>query len=109
LSRGLIKTPHPGDVLGPELKERGLTPYRLAKDIGVPQIRISEIISGKRSVTPDTALRLERYLGISARFWLNFQASHDLELLRLSRAETYAKIERSSTCVESTEEDLAAA
>src|SRR5947209_2583226 len=89
MTSDLIRTPHPGDLLGPELVERGITPYRLAKDIGVPQIRISEIIHRKRSVTADTALRLEQYLGISARLWLDLQTAHDLEVLRRAKGKQY--------------------
>ena len=58
----------------------GITQYRLSKDVGVHPRRINEIVHGKRSVTADTALRLSRYFGMSERFWLNLQASYDLEL-----------------------------
>jgi addiction module HigA family antidote len=54
--------------------------YRLAKDIGVPPRRINEIVHGNRAVTADTALRLARYFGTSARFWLNLQAQYDLDV-----------------------------
>jgi addiction module HigA family antidote len=57
---------HPGEILREEfLEPMGITPYRLAKDIKVPQTRIAAILAGERSVTPDTALRLSRYLGMS--------------------------------------------
>ena len=59
-----------------------LSQYRLAKDIGVPPRRINEIVHGARSVTADTALRLSRYFGTTERFWLNLQASYDLEVER---------------------------
>lgn len=72
---------HPGDVLREDfLKPLGLSQYALAKAIGVPQIRISGIISGKRAVTPDTALRLARFFKTSAEFWLGMQATYDLEI-----------------------------
>jgi antitoxin HigA-1 len=72
---------HPGEVLFEEfLKPMGISQYRLAQDISVPPRRINEIVLGKRAVTPDTALRLSRYLGTSERFWLNLQARHDLEI-----------------------------
>lgn len=72
---------HPGEILLEEfLKPMELSQYRLAKDISVPARRINEIVHGKRSVSPDTALRLSRYFGMSERFWLNLQTRYDLEL-----------------------------
>ncbi len=72
---------HPGEILLEEfLKPMGLSQYRLAKDISVPARRINEIVHGKRSISPDTALRLSRYFGMSERFWLNLQTGYDLEL-----------------------------
>jgi antitoxin HigA-1 len=74
---------HPGEVLREDfLKPLGMSQYALAKALGVPEIRISEIVNGKRAVTPDTALRLARYFGTSAEFWLGMQTSFDLELAR---------------------------
>jgi len=71
---------HPGEILLEEfLKPMALSQYRLAKDIHVPSRRINEIVLGKRSISPDTALRLSRYFGLSERFWLNLQARYDLE------------------------------
>ncbi len=61
------------------LKPMGISQYRLAKDINVPARRINEIVHGKRSITPDTALRLSRYFGLSERFWINLQSRYDLE------------------------------
>jgi len=58
----------------------GLSQYRVAKDIGVPPIRISEIVKGKRAITADTALRLAKYFGTSAEIWLRLQARYDLEV-----------------------------
>lgn len=70
---------HPGEILLEEfLHPMGISQYRLAKDISVPQRRISEIAQGKRSVTADTALRLGRYFGMEAQFWLNLQSRYDL-------------------------------
>ena len=72
---------HPGEILMEEfLKPMGISQYRLAKDIHVPARRINEIVHGKRAVTPNTALRLSKYFGLSERFWLNLQARYDLEL-----------------------------
>lgn len=70
---------HPGEVLLEEfLTPMGLSQYRVAKDISVPARRINEIVHGKRSITADTALRLGRYFGISAQFWMNLQDHFDL-------------------------------
>jgi addiction module HigA family antidote len=71
---------HPGEVLKEEfLNPMGISAYRLAKDTGIPQTRISETIKGKRRVTADTALRLAKYFGMSARFWLGLQDDFDIE------------------------------
>ncbi len=71
---------HPGEILMEEfLKPMGISQYKLAKDISVPARRINEIVQGKRSITPDTALRLSRFFGLSERFWINLQARYDLE------------------------------
>ena len=71
---------HPGEILLEEfLKPMELSQYRLAKDISVPARRINEIVHGKRSISPDTALRLSRYFGLSERFWMNLQTRYDLE------------------------------
>jgi addiction module HigA family antidote len=77
------RTPiHPGEILGDELKEIGLTAAELARKLGVPANRISQIIVGKRAVSADTALRLARYFGTSADLWMNLQKSFDLDLAR---------------------------
>jgi addiction module HigA family antidote len=74
---------HPGEVLREDfLKPLGMSQYALAKAIGVPQMRISDIIHGRRGITPDTALRLARYFGTSAEFWIGMQATFDLETAR---------------------------
>jgi addiction module HigA family antidote len=75
-----IKNIHPGEVLSEEfLIPLEISAYRLAKDTGIPQTRISEIIKGNRRVTADTALRLGKYFGMSAKFWLGLQDDFDLE------------------------------
>ncbi len=72
---------HPGEVLLEEfLKPMSLSQNRLALNIGVPARRINEIVLGKRSITADTALRLARYFGTSAEFWLGLQAQYDLDI-----------------------------
>ena len=58
----------------------GISHYRVAKDIGVPSRRINEIVHGQRAITPDAALRLGKYFGVSAQFWLNLQARYDLQM-----------------------------
>ncbi|HDQ04639.1 MAG TPA: addiction module antidote protein, HigA family [Deltaproteobacteria bacterium] len=72
---------HPGEVLLEEfLKPMGISQNRLALNIGVPARRINEVVLGKRSVTADTALRLARFFGTSAEFWLGLQAQYDLDV-----------------------------
>lgn len=71
---------HPGEILREEfILPMGITAYRLSKDIGVTQTRISQIVHEKQSITADTALRLAKYFGNSAQFWLGLQTSYDLE------------------------------
>ena len=70
----------PGEILLEEfLRPMEISQYRLAKDISVPQRRISEIVQGKRSITADTALRFGRFFGMEAQFWLNLQSRFDLQ------------------------------
>ena len=71
---------HPGEVLKEEfLEPMEISAYRLAKDTGIPQTRLSDIIHGRRRITADTALRLGKYFGLSPRFWLGLQNDYDLE------------------------------
>src|SRR3954471_12106066 len=75
-----LKNIHPGEVLAEEfLLPLDITAYKLAKDIEIPQTRISEIVKGKRRITADTALRLSKYFGNSAKFWLGLQDDYDIE------------------------------
>src|ERR1700709_2472500 len=75
-----LKNIHPGEVLLEEfLRPLNVTPYRLSKDTAIPQTRISEIIKGNRRITADTALRLSKYFGTSAKFWLGLQDDYDIE------------------------------
>lgn len=72
---------HPGEVLLEDfMKPLGLSQYRVAKDIGVPALRISQIVRGERAITADTAMRLARYFGTSAAVWVRLQARYDLEV-----------------------------
>jgi addiction module HigA family antidote len=74
---------HPGVVLAEDfLKAMELSQYRLAKGIGVPARRINEIVQGKRGITADTALRLGKFFGMEAQFWMNLQSHYDLEVAK---------------------------
>ena len=74
---------HPGEVLKEEfLRPMGISQNRLALCLRVPVTRINDIVRGRRAITADTALRLARFFGTSAQFWLNLQASYDLDLAR---------------------------
>ena len=75
-----LSPPHPGKILKEEfLEPLSITQYRLAKDIDVPAIRISEILHGKRIISANTALRLGKYFGTSPEFWLNLQNHYDIK------------------------------
>ena len=75
-----LKNIHPGEVLVQDfLIPLEITAYRLSKEISIPQTRISEIINGRRRITADTALRLAKYFGNSAQFWLGLQIDYDIE------------------------------
>ena len=75
---------HPGEHLAEILEELGISRYRLAKAIGVPPIRINDIVHCRRSITADTALRIGKALGMTPEFWLNLQRMYDLDLARAS-------------------------
>lgn len=78
---------HPGEILLEDfMKPLGLSRYRVAKDIGVPALRISQIVRGRRAITADTALRLGRYFDTGAGIWLRLQARYDLEVAQASLA-----------------------
>ena len=78
---------HPGEILNHEfLEPLEITAYRLSKDLNIPQTRISEIINGNRRITADTALRLSKYFGNSAKFWLGIQDDYDIEEEKESKA-----------------------
>lgn len=83
---------HPGEVLLEDfMKPLGLSQYRVAKDIGVPALRISQIVNGKRAITADTAMRLARYFGTSAVVWLRLQARYNLEKAQIAHGERINK------------------
>ena len=84
-----VPYPTPGEILMEEfLRPMGLTQYRLAKEISVPQRRIGEIIAGKRAITTNTGLRLSRYFGLSDGFWERLQIDYDLAIAKDKMAET---------------------
>lgn len=88
----ILRFPHPGEILREEfLEAMEISQYRLAIDIGIPHSRVTAIIKGCRSITPDTALRLARYFGNSADFWIGLQKEYDL---RCAREEMGEEIER---------------
>lgn len=88
-----VPYPSPGEILLDEfLKPMGITQYRLAKEIGVPQRRIGEIVAGTRAITPDTGLRLSRFFAMSDGFWIGLQADFDREKVRATLAKTLARI-----------------
>ena len=73
---------HPGEHLAETMNELGITQYRLAKTIGVPPIRIHDIVHCRRSITADTALRIGQALGMTPDYWLNLQRMYDLDVAR---------------------------
>ena len=83
---------HPGEILQEEfLKPMGISQYRLAKDIGVPAMRINKIIRGERGISADTALRLARYFGMSVEFWTGIQTHYDIEKAKMALADRLIK------------------
>jgi len=86
---------HPGEVLLEEfLKPFNISAYRLAKELSLPQTRISEIINGRRRITADTALRLSQYFGTSPKFWLGLQDDYDIEEEKITKTVILQTIKR---------------
>ena len=84
----LIPPPHPGEtILEDVLKPLGMSVNRLAKALGITAARLNEIVRGRRGITANTALRLARYLGTSAEFWLGLQLEYDLRVARQAKQE----------------------
>lgn len=82
---------HPGEILGDELEELGLSANALAKALGVPTNRITAILNGQRGVTADTALRLSRYFGTTPQLWLNLQQTFELRVAELRSGQDIAE------------------
>jgi antitoxin HigA-1 len=85
---------HPGEILGQELEELGVSPTELSRQIAVPPNRVTQIIKGRRSITGDTALRLGHWFKTSAQFWLNLQSAYDI---RVARQQVGAEVDRLPT------------
>lgn len=93
----MARTPiHPGEILGDELEEIGLSAKKLADVIQVPPNRLYQLLAGKRSMTADTALRLGQYFGMSAAFWMNLQSSYELDLARQQVGKVIERIPKRS-------------
>lgn len=89
---------HPGEILEQEfLKPMNITAYRLAKEIGVQQTRISQIIKEKRAITADTAIRLSRFFGTTEEFWMNLQREYDLRIAHSKKEEEFNSIKKLET------------
>ena len=82
---------HPGEILREELEELGMSAKAIARELGVPQNRISDILRGRRGITADTALRLARYLNTTPQLWLNLQKAHELRVAELEAGKDIAK------------------
>ncbi|SFP81627.1 HigA family addiction module antitoxin [Parafilimonas terrae] len=93
-----LKNIHPGEILLEEfLQPLNISAYKLAKDIEIPQTRVSEIIKGRRRITADTALRLSKYFGNSAKFWLGLQDDFDIEEETIIKQTTLKSIKTINT------------
>ena len=90
-----LRNIHPGEILNEEfLLPMKITPYRLAKDTGIPQTRVSQIIKGRRRITADTAIRLSRFFGNSVKFWLGIQDDYDIRTTLDERKEEFEHIKQ---------------
>ena len=91
-TKKLLEPITPGEILREDFMDQlGISINKLSRDLSVPPNRISEIVNGKRAITADTALRLQRYFGVEAQFWLNLQTEYDL---RMVKRKIWADIER---------------
>ncbi len=83
---------HPGEHLGEELKELDMSAAELARRLGVPTNRVTEILNGRRAITGDSALRLAHFFGTSAEFWLNLQSLYDLRIAQKKAGKTIRRL-----------------
>ena len=91
-TKKLLEPIKPGEILREDFMDQlGISINKLSRDLSVPPNRISEIVNGKRAITADTALRLQRYFGVEAQFWLNLQTEYDL---RMMKRKIWSDIER---------------
>ncbi|MDP2800131.1 MAG: HigA family addiction module antitoxin [Deltaproteobacteria bacterium] len=103
-TKNILDPINPGEILREDfLEPLGISINQLSRDLSVPPNRISEIVNGKRSITADTALRLQRYFGVEAQFWLNLQTEYDL---RVMKRKNWADIERRIIPVKETGERI---
>src|SRR6266700_3099014 len=97
----MARTPiHPGEILADELEDIGLSAKKLADVIKVPPNRLYQLLAGKRNVTADTALRLSRYFGMSADFWMNLQSAYELDLARKQVGKAIQRIPKRNEAAE---------
>jgi antitoxin HigA-1 len=94
MPRRVQRTPlHPGEILREQfMADFGVSINRLARDLRVPPTRIGEIVNRRRSITPDTALRLARYFGTTPEFWINLQSAYDLDVARTTLPQIEADV-----------------
>ena len=101
-TKKLLEPITPGEILREDFMDQlGISINKLSRDLSVPPNRISEIVNGKRAITADTALRLQRYFGVEAQFWLNLQTEYDL---RMMKRKIWSDIERRIIPVNASEE-----
>jgi addiction module HigA family antidote len=91
ITKGEVSAVHPRRLLKRELKARALSANRLSLDLGVPSGRITDILNGRRAITADTAVRLGRYFGNSAQFWLDLQSQYDIAVVKKERRAEIAR------------------
>ncbi len=104
ITKKLLDPITPGEILREDFMEPlGISINQLSRDLSVPPNRISEIVNGKRSITADTALRLQRYFNVEARFWLNLQTEYDL---RMIKRKIWSDIEQRIIPVKMTETEI---
>lgn len=93
-----IRNIHPGEILQEEfLTPMGITAYKLARDIYIPQTRVAAILKGNRRITADTALRLSIYFGVSPKFWLGLQDDYDVEEEKMRKEKDFLSIKKHAT------------